>query len=65
MIAAELLRVNLVAEEYLDRLSRGTAEDWETLYAEFLERMEAAGADKVQKDLQRQLDEFWQSREGK
>ncbi len=60
MIAIEMARVDLVAAAYRDKLSQGIAEDWESLYQEFLQKMNEAGAEKVRQEMQRQIDEFLQ-----
>lgn len=58
MIALEMERVRLVVNQYKDRLSKGTAEDWEALYEEFRQKMREAGSEKVIEELQKQIDAF-------
>lgn len=65
MTAAELVKVNLVVGKYLDGLSRGTKDDWEVEYLEFLKQMREAGSGKIIQDLQHQIDEFCMMRQEK
>ena len=62
MIVLEMQKIKLTAEEYVPRLSRGTAEDWESLYDEFIEKMRLAGSGKVVLEMQRQIDAFMEKR---
>lgn len=58
MIVVEMTKIDLIAEEYLGRLERGTAENWEEDYRDMIARMKEAGADKVIGEMQRQLELF-------
>ena len=51
-------RVNLVVDEYKERLCQGTEEDWERVYEEFISKIKKAGSDKVIQEMQKQIDKF-------
>lgn len=58
MIVVEMAKVDLVVEEYLDTLERGTSRDWEKTYDEMIAKMKEAGADKVIGEMQKQIQAF-------
>ena len=58
MIALEMAKVDLVVKQYKEELCRGTNEDWENLYEQFLDDMREAGSDKIIEEIQEQLDSF-------
>lgn len=45
-------------KQYKEELCRGTNEDWENLYEQFLDDMREAGSDKIIEEIQEQLDSF-------
>ncbi len=57
-VTTELSQINAVVTEYKETLGYGVAENWETVYNEFMKKVEAAGMSKVKAHLQEQLDEF-------
>lgn len=59
MIVIELTKIDLIIEEYKDILSQGSSADWESLYKEFIQKMDEAGSDKIVAEMQRQIDEFY------
>lgn len=60
MFAIEMARVELVVKQYKDALCQGTAEDWEALYQEFVQKMKEAGSEKIIEEMQKQIDAFYQ-----
>lgn len=58
MIALEMAKVDFVVKQYKEELCRGTNEDWENLYEQFLDDMREAGSDKIIEEIQEQLDSF-------
>lgn len=54
----EYAAMQAIAAEYKPMLYTGTCEDWEATLAEFREKLEAAGAQKVIDHIQAQWDEF-------
>jgi len=58
MIILEMSKVDLVVDEYKERLCPGTADDWEKLYNEFVSKIKKAGSDKVIGEMQKQIDQF-------
>lgn len=58
MIVLEMEKIDLVADQYIDTLERGTSKDWEETYREMLDKMREAGADKVISEMQKQIDRF-------
>ena len=64
MIALEMAKVDLVVEQYKEELCRGTNEDWENLYEQFLNDMREAGSDKIIEEIQEQLDSFKKEKYG-
>ncbi|MFV0528125.1 MAG: ABC transporter substrate-binding protein [Lachnospiraceae bacterium] len=61
MIIIELEQIDLIVEDYLERLLNGTSEDWEVQYNEMITKMYDAGAEKVLEEIQRQLNAFSES----
>ena len=57
-VTTELSQINAVVKEYKETLGYGVAEDWEAVYNEFMQKVEAAGMSKVKAHIQKQLDEF-------
>jgi putative aldouronate transport system substrate-binding protein len=57
-VSVELSQIAAVIGEYKGTLDYGVADNWETVYAEFMEKVEKAGVSKVKEHLQKQLDEF-------
>lgn len=64
MIALEMAKVDLVVKQYKEELCRGTNEDWENLYEQFLNDMREAGSDKIIEEIQEQLDSFKKEKYG-
>lgn len=64
MIALEMAKVDLVVKQYREELCRGTNEDWENLYEQFLNDMREAGSDKIIEEIQEQLDSFKKEKYG-
>jgi putative aldouronate transport system substrate-binding protein len=58
MIILEMSKVDLVVDEYKERLCQGTTGDWEKIYEEFVGKMKKAGSDKVIQEMQKQVDRF-------
>ena len=56
-MATELAQCSAVISEYIDSLVRG-AVDVDTVLPEFLEKLDAAGANEVIADMQRQINEW-------
>lgn len=56
-ISSKLSQINAVVSEYSGTLYRGV-DNWEEVYAEFLDKLDAAGIDTVQEVLQAQIDSF-------
>lgn len=63
MIALEMAKVDLVVKQYKEELCRGTSENWEKLYEDFLNEMREAGSDKIVEEIQEQLDSFKKEKE--
>ncbi len=58
-IQTELDQINAIRAEYINTLENGAAgADWETVYNEYVAKLEAAGLQKVLDHLQKQVDEF-------
>lgn len=57
-IATKLSQINAVVTEYQNQLVRGACSDWEATYAEFIEKLNAAGIDSVREILQAQIEVF-------
>lgn len=58
----EWTQVNNVIAEYNDRLMGGSVDNWDSVYAEAMDKLKIAGRDKVISELQRQVDEFLASK---
>lgn len=58
MIVLEMEKIDMVVEEYIASLEKGTAKDWEQTYEEMIGKMQEAGADKVIGEMQKQIDLF-------
>ena len=58
MIILEMSKVDLIVDEYKERLCMGTEEDWEEVYNEFISKIKKAGSDKVIQEMQKQIDKF-------
>ncbi len=58
MIVTEMAKIDLVVNEYLDTLERGTSKNWEETYDEMISKMKEAGSDKVISEIQKQIDVF-------
>lgn len=58
MIVLEMEKIDLVVEEYIDALERGTARNWEETYEEMIIKMNEAGAEKVIAEMQKQIERF-------
>lgn len=62
-VTTELDQINAVVTEYFDTLRFGAkGADWEGYYNEFVEKMNAAGVEKVQNEIQTQFDAFLASK---
>jgi putative aldouronate transport system substrate-binding protein len=62
-VTTELDQINAVVAEYFDTLRLGAkGADWEGYYNEFVEKMNAAGVEKVQNEIQTQFDAFLASK---
>lgn len=62
-VTTELDQINAVIAEYFDTLRLGAkGADWEGYYNEFVEKMNAAGVEKVQNEIQTQFDAFLASK---
>ena len=58
-VTTELDQIGAVVSEFYDPMRfGGKGADWESYYDEFVSKLEAAGASKVQADMQAQLDAF-------
>ena len=57
-IKDELKQIDAVVEEYASILNSGTAEDSESLYNEFVDKLIKAGDDKVIEEIGRQINEW-------
>ena len=55
---ANVSQIQSVIKEYENPISFGTVEDLNKTYNEFIEKLNTCGADKVKKELQKQLDEY-------
>lgn len=59
----ELTQIRAIVNEYHKTLLSGAlGDDWEEKYEEFLAKLKAAGVDKVNEELQKQVDEFIKSK---
>jgi putative aldouronate transport system substrate-binding protein len=58
MIILEMSKVDLVVDEYKERLIQGTTDDWDKVYEEFIIKMKKAGSDNVIQEMQKQIDKF-------
>lgn len=58
MIALEMVKINLIVDEYKGVLCQGISDNWEEVYQEFIGKMKEAGSDKVIEEMQRQINEF-------
>lgn len=65
MIVMEMAKIDLVVEEYIDMLERGTARDWREIYDEMTGKMKEAGADKVIGEMQKQINQFLETKDTK
>lgn len=65
MIVMEMAKIDLVVEEYIDMLERGTARDWREVYDEMIGKMKEAGADKVIGEMQKQINQFLETKDTK
>ncbi len=63
MIVLEMAKIDLIVDEYISGLENGTTEDWENVYEEMIEKMKLSGSDKVIAEMQRQIDEFQESKD--
>ena len=61
-ISTKLGQVNAIVKEYSSQLLNATAPDWEATYAEFIDKLDAAGIDDVIAALQSQVDDFLASK---
>jgi len=64
-IKDELKQIDAVVNEYKVILNSGSAEDCEALYNEFVNKLMMAGDDKVVAEINRQIDEWRKSEQGK
>ena len=60
-ISDELNQISIVCQKYWSNLITGTVNP-ETELPKFLDELQMAGLDKVQEELQRQLDDFRESK---
>lgn len=61
---SEISQIQSVTTEYNEGLNfQMSDEEQEKFYAEYLEKLDTAGQQKVLKELQKQLDEFWANKE--
>ena len=65
MIVTEMAKIDLVVNEYLDTLERGTSKNWEETYDEMISKMKEAGSDKVISEIQKQIDVFFTEKDTK
>lgn len=58
MIALEMVKINLIVDEYKEILCQGILDNWEEVYHDFITKMKEAGSDKVIEEMQRQIDGY-------
>ena len=58
MIVLEMKEIDLVVRKYIGELEMGTASDWESVYQEFIAKMQLAGSGKIVAEMQRQINDF-------
>jgi putative aldouronate transport system substrate-binding protein len=58
MLSTEIAQTSAVATEYVNVLKYGAVDNWEELYDEYVKKYDAAGAEKIRAELQKQLDEW-------
>ncbi len=61
-ISSKVSSITSVINEYGPLLLHGGAQDWETIYEEFLTKLDAAGLDTVMEILQAQVDTFMKNK---
>jgi putative aldouronate transport system substrate-binding protein len=57
-IKSELSQFDAIRQEYELSLYSGALDNWEQLYAEMLDKMQAAGSGRILEEIQRQVDEY-------
>lgn len=57
-IKVESAQLQAIASEYILPLSTGAIADWEAQYDQFMQKLQAAGVEKVKAEVQKQIDEF-------
>ena len=55
-LTTEIAQIQAVETEMVDSLLSGALPDWEATYATFIEKLRAAGVDRVREALQSQID---------
>ena len=58
MLSKEIAQTSAVTNEYIKVLRSGAVENWKQLYNEYVKKYEAAGSEKIRKELQSQLDQW-------
>ena len=61
-IKVESAQLQAIASEYILPLSTGAIADWEAQYDQFMQKLQAAGVEKVKAEVQKQIDEFVKNR---
>lgn len=57
-IADKVDQINAIKGEYMASLTSGSLDNWEQVYDEWMQKIEAAGNSEVEAELQRQVDAF-------
>lgn len=60
-IADKIDQINAIKGEYMASLTSGSLDNWEQVYDEWMQKIEAAGNSEVEAELQKQIDEFLKS----
>ena len=63
MIVIEMEKVDLIVDEYITSLERGTSNDWEETYNEMISKINEAGAQKIIYEMQKQINLFVETKD--